>query len=320
MGNLLYDKQKDNAIEQWEQCVEKDADFAMAWRNLGWAHWLYTKNYPESAKCYRKAIELAPDQALFLEEIDQVYEAMGEDVQVRFDLLKSHHQTSLKRYHPLAAEVSTGTFVGEYDYVIDLLRTCYFPTREGVATFHDTYVDALILGGREKLAEGETKEAIDLYEEAFEYPVNHQVFLVDERTPRDAQIWWEIAQAYEAAGQRSKAMENYRKAAAVNDKGTDYRYWKGLCLEKTGKKGEAKALFEALVETGKAGIVTQYVNFYGAEGTTGSTVEGINSVAYYTMGLGYLGLGEKAKAKECFEKTVELKRDHLWANTMLKSL
>lgn len=320
LGNLLYDKQKDNAIAEWKRCVEMDPSNAMAWRNLGWANWLYTKNYAESAKYYRKAIDLMPDNALFLEEIDQVYEAGGEDVRTRFELLKSHHSTCVKRYYPLAAEVITGTFVGEYDYVLDLLRNCYFPTREGVANFHDVYVDALVLAGQKKLSEGDAKGAISLYQEAFKYPVNHQVFLVDERTPRDAQIWWNIGQAYESMHQKSKAMAAYKKAAAVADKGTDYGYWKGLAMMKTGNAAGAKALFESLVASGKAGIVTEFVNFYGAEGTTGSTVENINTKAYYTMGLGYLGLGDKEKAAECFRESVRLKIDNLWPNVMLKTL
>ena len=73
-------------------------------------------------------------------------------------------------------------------------------------------------------------------------------------------------------------MLNYKKAAAVNVKKTDYRYWQGLALEKKlGKKAEAEALFEALVEAGKAAVVEDYVNFYGAEGTTGKTVATINT-------------------------------------------
>ena len=79
-------------------------------------------------------------------------------------------------------------------------------------------------------------------------------------------------------------------------------------------------MFDGLVESGKSGVVTEFVNFYGAEGTTGSTVEGINTKAYYTMGLGYLGLGETSEAKKCFEESVRLKIDNLWPNVMLKDL
>ena len=38
------------------------------------------------------------------------------------------------------------------------------------------------------------------------------------------------------------------------------------------------------------------------------------------MSLGELGLGNKAKAKECFEKSLELKPDNLWSMVMLKQL
>lgn len=320
LGNLLYDKQKENAIGQWEKCVELDPDCAMAWRNLGWANWLYVKDYQKSVECYKKAIALAPDQALFLEEIDQVYEIMGADVQTRFELLKSHHDVCTKRYYPLAAEVITGTFVGEYDYVLDLLHNCYFPTREGVANFHDVYVDALILAGQKKLKEGDRTGALDLFKEAFTYPVNHQVFLVDERTPRDAQIYWNIGKVYEANGQKNKAIESFRKSASVDVQNTDYRYWKALSLEEIGRKDDAISLCKELIKSGNDAIVKEFVNFYGAEGSTGNTVEGINTKAYYTMGLGQLGLGDKTAAKHSFEQSVLLKVDNLWPNVMLKTL
>ncbi len=115
-------------------------------------------------------------------------------------------------------------------------------------------------------------------------------------------------------------MLNYKKAAAVNVKKTDYRYWQGLALEKLGKKAEAKALFEALTAAGKAGIVEDYVNFYGAEGTTGKTVATINTKAFYTQGLGLLGLGNRDEARKCFAQSVELKPDNLWASVMLREL
>ncbi len=320
MGNILYDKQPEKAMYEWDKCIEINPSFAMAWRNLGWANWKYTKNYAEAVKQYRKVIELDQTQPLFLEEIDQVYEAKGEEVQVRYDLLKSMHHICVKRYYPLAAEVITGTFIGDFDYVLDLLRNCYFPTREGIANFHDVYVNALLLAGQQKLAKGSYKEAIKLFDEAFKFPENHQVFYVDTRRPRDAQIYYMIADAYDKMGNASKAQLNYKKAVAVNVRKTDYGYWQALALKKIGKANEAEGLFKELVEIGDNGIVQGVVNFYGAEGTTGETVETINTKAYYTKGLGALGLGNNVEAKKCFEKSVELKPDNLWSVFMLKQL
>ena len=320
LGCLLYNKQQDAAAAQWKRCVELNPQMDLAWRNLGWYNWLYTKNYDEAAQCYAKAVAIAPDKALYLEEQEHVLEAKGESVEKRYEILKSHHKTAVKRYYPLAQEVVTGTFVGEYDYVLDLLENCYFPTREGVASFHEVYVDALLCAGYQKTAAGDCKGAIELYNKSFEYPMNHQVFLVDERSPRDAQAYYFIAQAYEKMGQKSKAVTYYKKAVEVDTKLSFCRYWKGLALEKLGRKAEAKAIYEALLSEGKAAIVEDIVSFYGAEGTSSLTVEGINTMAYRMMGLGYLGLGDKAEAQKCFQTSLDLKNDNLWSKFMLSTL
>ena len=320
LGCLLYNKQQDAAAQQWTKCVELNPQMDLAWRNLGWYNWLYTENYDEAAKCYAKAVSIAPDKALYLEEQEHVLEAKGESVEKRYEILKSHHTTAVKRYYPLAQEVVTGTFIGEYDYVLDLLENCYFPTREGVASFHEVYVDALLCAGYQKTAAGDCKGAIELYNKSFEYPMNHQVFLVDERSPRDAQAYYFIGEAYEKMGQKSKAKTYYKKATEVDTKLSFCRYWKGLALEKLGIKAEAKAIYEALLSEGKAAIVEDIVSFYGAEGTSSLTVEGINTMAYRMMGLGYLGLGDKAQAQKCFQTSLDLKNDNLWSKFLLSTL
>ena len=78
------------------------------------------------------------------------------------------------------------------------------------------------------------------------------------------------------------------------------------------------SLYEALVAEGKAAIVDDIVSFYGAEGTSSLTVEGINTMAYRLMGLGCLGLGDRAQAQECFKTSLELKNDNLWSKFMLE--
>lgn len=318
LGNLLYDKQKEEALAQWEKVVEMNPAMAMAWRNMGWYHWLESQDYAQSAVYYAKAVALDPANALFLEEQDQVLEAGKVAVQKRFDILKAHHTTAVKRYYPLAMEVVTGTFVGEYDYVLSLLKDCYFPTREGVANFHDVYVDALLMAGLQKVSEGKTEEAVALYQKGFEYPENHQVFLVDTRTPRDAQIYVFIAEAYKTAGKHAKANQYYKKAAGVGVKETNYRYWQAKALLALGDKTSAYTLLQAMVEEGKAAEVEDIVNFYGAEGTTGASVDGLNANAYYTQALGHLGLGNTQQAQSLFKKASALIPSNLWFNYFAK--
>ena len=103
---------------------------------------------------------------------------------------------------------------------------------------------------------------------------------------------------------------------------TDYRYFKALALNELGRKDEALAMFSDLVAAGEGAVVEDFVNFFGAEGNTGETVESINTRAYYTAGLGYLGMdimgkGTGEKAEECFAESVRLKPDNLWSNYFL---
>ncbi|MBQ7194470.1 MAG: DUF5107 domain-containing protein [Bacteroidales bacterium] len=320
LGNLWYDKQPLKAMDYWRSCLEKNPEWDLAWRNLGWANWLYTKDLSEALLCYRKAVELNPSKAIYLEELDQLSEEAKVPVSDRYAVLKSHHATAVKRYTPLANEVITGTFCGDYDYVLGLLRDCYFPTREGVANFHDSYVDALLMAGLSKETGNDFSAAIDLFAKAFEYPENQQVFLIDKRVPRDAQVYYYMGEAAEKAGQKTRAKEYYRKSAEVRVKKTEYRYWQALAMLKLGRVAEAGEIFVSLEEQGRRGIVKAVFNFYGAEGTTGQTVETVNTKAYYLMGLGLLGQGKSEAAAEAFRKALECRPNNLWADYFLKQL
>ncbi len=320
MGNLLYNIQPDNAMLEWEKCVEMNPQDDLAWRNLGWGNWLHTKDYAEAAKCYLKAVELNP-QPLYLEEGDQAAEAARVPVRERYELLKSHHDVAVKRYYPLAQEVVLGTFCGDYDYALDLLDKCYFPTREGVANFHDNFVDACVLAGMKKLREGDAEGAIALYNKAFTYPENHQVFLVDERATHDSQINYELGLAYEKLGDRDSARKYFELSANQDYKlkgSKNWRYYSAMAMKKLGRKAEAREILRKMVREGKDGIIKEYINFYGAEGTTGVTVDGKNAAAYYTRALGELGLGHKLRARRYLKKVVALDYDNLWANELLK--
>ena len=180
------------------------------------------KNTNAAEQAYLKAIALAP-QAIYFEGLDEILDNRGADVKYRFDILNKHHSIIVKRYYPAVAEIATATFLGKYDYALELLRNGYYPTGENVKNFHDLYADALVLAALEKSAKGDNPQAIKLLQEAFTYPDNHQVFLYDTRTPRDSQVYYYLGTVYEKTGDKTKAQENYRKAVENEVGKTDYR-------------------------------------------------------------------------------------------------
>ena len=86
-------------------------------------------------------------------------------------------------------------------------------------------------------------------------------------------------------------------------------------MKHLGEKKAAKEIFRSLVKGGKGRMVSDVVNFYGAEGTTGATVEGINAAATYTRALGENGLGHRMKTRRLMAKVLKLNPAHLGAKT-----
>ena len=306
LGNVYGNIDTSKAMSAWSRSVALSSNqtfehsnnrtFPYALRNLGYGHWKWTRDYAKALDFYRKAIAAKPDEAFFLEEFDHVAEEAKLPVAERYAVLKAHHATCSKRAGSLIAELVNGTFCGDYDYVLGLMETEYFPTFEGAANFHDAYMDALILkGGKENLMK------------CFDFPENHQVFVYDRRRPRDAQLYWYLGE--------------YEKSAAVETLRTEYCYWKALSLRKLGREAEAQTIGERLVRDNAKGAATcaDYVDFFDYEGNRyGTTKDAKNATAAYRRGLGRLLLGDEEGAKADFAAALELKPDFLWAREMMK--
>ena len=54
LGNLLYDRRRhEDAITQWEASVQRNPDFATAWRNLGIAYFNVRADEARGLECVR---------------------------------------------------------------------------------------------------------------------------------------------------------------------------------------------------------------------------------------------------------------------------
>lgn len=318
LGNLYFDKQPDKAMNWWQRSVAADPKFAMAYRNLGWGCKFHLKDWEKAIVNYEKAISLDSSQAIFFDELDEVYEAAGTDVRKRCDMLHKHHDVVCKRYAPLVREIRMLTATGDYATAIKHLTTYFFSRQEGVNDLHDIHVDACLLAGQHKLSENKLQEAYEYFQLANEYPENQWVNR-EEYYARNAQIWYLTAQALDALNKKSEARKLYRQAALLDTKLSDYGYYKVLAMQKTGMKADAETICRRMIEAGKVKVTDRVDNFFVSFGP-GRTEAEVNTEAYYSQGLGYLGLGNRDEARRCFEKAVEIKPDNLWAGVMLKDL
>jgi tetratricopeptide (TPR) repeat protein len=318
MGNLFFDKQPDKAMTYWQKAVEKNPNFAMAYRNLGWAYKFHEKDAAKAIANYEKAISLDASQAVFFTELDEVYESANINVQKRYELLSRRHATVQKRYDSFVREIRMTILACEYDKAIELLTSRFFSRQEGVNDLHDIYVDACLLAGKAQIEHGNTAKAYAYFLKADEYPDN-QCISRDERYDRNSQVYYYIGLAAEQLGKKFEAKKYYRLAADNHTLNVNiYDYERALAKQKLDKKVDVSSYFDALIQLGQSEITEEVDNFFVSFGP-GKTEAEVNSAAYYTLGLGYLGKGDAVKAKAYFAKAVSVKADNLWAIVRMKS-
>jgi len=180
---------------------------------------------------------------------------------------------------------------------------------------HDVYVDAYLLRGRTKAAQGLHTDALKDYEAAMLYPDNLEVG----RPNRDeglCRINFLLGAAHEALNQPEKARDYFDKAASVKLRASELSYYKGLALTKLGREDEAAKIFDEMIDSAKPGDTTEFFAKFGEK-----QAHNVNLArTHYRLALAYMGKGDNAKAKTELEKTLELNINHLWAGIYLAEL
>ena len=319
LGNLLYDRQPDAAVAAWEKSVETGADFPTVHRNLGYAYAKRDDDYPKAIAAYERAIACDDSDPRVFYELEKLYEVNGTDPETRLAVLSRNQETTGKRSDLVARQVRLFVQTGQHDTAIDMLAGRRFDTWEGGTGIHDTWVEAHTLRGKQALAAGNAQAALADFQAALEYPAN---LGVDRplHDPPAARTHLLVAAAHEALGNEPQAREALEQAAATDVGGSEYRYDKGVALAQLDKPGEAKKLFDALETSGrnqleKGGEVDFFMKFGEKQAHSQKMAR-----AHYLLGLGALGNGDAARAREHFTKALEENPNHLWARIRLEEL
>ena len=318
LGNLWYQKQPLKAMACWEKTVELRPQYAMALRNLGWGCHYCTGELRKAADWYRKAIDAdTQGNAIFLTECDEILEQLNAPVRERYELFNGREALYEKRYDSETRAIKLRILEGEYEEALQKLLTRFYSRREHIEDLHDIYVDACMLSGFREWKNGNDEKALEYMLMTNEYPSNHGYAHL-EYYARDAQVYYNIALAYEKVGNAAKAKEYYEKAAAVEVKTVDcvYNYEKALAIRKLDPKADVKPLFKEMLRYGEDSV-TDYVERFFESFDYGPRPEDVNTKAYYTQGLAWKALGKEGKARKCFEQALSEHSDNLWANWYL---
>jgi tetratricopeptide (TPR) repeat protein len=315
LANLFYDNQPEKAIEAWERARQLDGAFPTVHRNLAFAYSHVENDVPKAIAAMEKAIACDNSDPRLFYELDVLYEAGGVSPEKRLALLEENRPTVAQRDDALSRLIALYVRAGQYDNAIDLLATRHFHTWEGGGQIHDLYVDACLLRGRTKAAQGRHAEAVKDYEAALLYPENLEVG----RPNKDeglCQTYFLLGAAYEALNQPEKARDFFDKAASVKLRASELSYYKGLALSKLGREDEADNIFDDMISSAKPGDSVEFFAKFGEEQAHNVKL----ARTHYLLALAYMGKGENDKAREELKKTLDLDINHLWAGVYLSEL
>ncbi|MEN8228895.1 MAG: DUF5107 domain-containing protein [Bacteroidota bacterium] len=319
LGNLLYDRQPELAIDWWEKAAKLEPELAMAHRNLGWGYQQTYADTDRAIRAYQEAIKHDPSQSRYYSELDRLLEKAGEPIETRLNLLTANHEHVSKLQGALMREILVLVLAGDYDRAIELMDGRMFYRQEDVNILHDIHVDAHVLKGKQLLEAGDPEAALKEFLIADTYPENQMI----ERPAnynRNPRIFYYSGVAQEAAGDKRAAGDLFEKASAGKGIEGEFLYYQAMACTQTGKKKEADTIFEQMIALGQEQLMESgEVDFFSKFGGE-LTEDQRKARSYHIIGMGYMGLGDTKKAKAFFTKSVESDVSQLWSRRYLKEL
>jgi tetratricopeptide (TPR) repeat protein len=335
LGNLLYDWQPEEAVKLWEASATLDPSFAIVHRNLA-AAYLHQKSGGDLNKAIaelEKAVACDRKYALHFAELDELYEQARTPIERRLPLFEKNQNIVAQRDDALNRELALMVAMGKYDEAIQILTGRWFAVAEGAnINVVDQWMNAHLLRSQRNIEAKRYKEALADLQAAIEIPSNIPTESMSIGN-RNAEVSYWTGIAFDGVGNREKAMQSWKNGAASVESGPSRRpglglsllaggaqsYYQALCLQKLGQDGKAKEIFESLIKSGQQTSQDSQAGAISAPGT-GRRQQSPRirvATAHYLAGLGYLGLGDKERAKDELTKALETSPDLLGARTAL---
>jgi tetratricopeptide (TPR) repeat protein len=179
------------------------------------------------------------------------------------------------------------------------------------------------LQGEKEFRVGRYQEALRDYEASLEYPENLEVG-PPYREVRLPQVDYLMGLVYDKLGNTAKSRELFQQAMTTHGRGRrrerpEMLYYEGMAALKLGRNTDAARCFDDLIASGEKALAGgSKVDYFAKFGEKRSNRFRLAD-AHYLVGLGNLGKGEAAKARNEFQAALKLNVNHLGATTQLTS-
>jgi tetratricopeptide (TPR) repeat protein len=256
LGNLLYDRRRhEDAIHLWESATQLDSEFAITWRNLGFAYYNVRSDEKKAHDAFARARALAPNDARIMYEQDQLLKRTGQPPAKRLVALEQSPALVASRDDLSVELASLYNQVGRPEESLKVLLSRRFqPWEGGEGLVLSQYVRANLLLGQRALLEKDVPTALRCFEAAWNLPesIGEAKHLLMNLSMID---YW-LGVAYAANHDKGRAISHWERAAKHRGDFqqmqvhsiSDITYWSAQALVSLGRNEEATQIFQDLYD------------------------------------------------------------------------
>lgn len=333
LGNLYYDKrQYEIAMDLWQSSIALDDSFPTSNRNLALAYVNKKNDLDQGLKYLEKAFENNKSDARVFFELDQLYKKMGYTYDKRLPILKQNIELVKQRDDLYVEYVALLNNVGDYEKAKKAIEDRIFhPWEGGEGKVISQYKKCRIELAKLNILDGQYKEAIELLNECKVYPYNLGEGKLSNAAENDIDYF--LGLAYEGLNDEvamkkyfylaSFGIEEPTDAMFYNDQPADMMFYQGLALAKLKEVKASMSNFNKIFDFGEKHIRDHVKIDYFAVSLPDFLVfdddlDVKNRIhCLYLMGLGVLGKGNKALAREYLQEAYDLNIYHQGVYTHL---
>lgn len=326
LGNLWYDKrQYGDAIAAWEKSRDLSPDFPTVHRNLSLAYYNKRGEAEKAQNEMAAAFALDTGDARVLMELDQLHKKMGTLPQSRMEMLADHLKTVRKRDDLFIEYIALHNMAGKNSEAFAMIEGRRFhPWEGGEGKVSAQYIIALVELAKKAIREGCFAEAIGMLERATVYPENLGEGKLTNAKENNIHYW--MGTAYRGLNDEENARRCYGKAVLgddepagmtyYNDQPPEMIFYQGLALKALGRGEEASRCFGKLISYGKTHMNDHVrIDFFAVSLPDllifDEDLDEKNRIhCQFMIGLGLMGQGDLAKAREILDEISVLNPNH----------
>lgn len=326
LGCFWYSKRRyDDAVSCWRSVLEQEPEFAAVHRLLGIYAWNKQQDAQLALEHLQKAVDLEPENARFLFELDYLKKLTGVSVAARLARLENNQSVALKRDDLTAELLSLWHAHGNYASAAQILSERVFhPWEGGEGKVTGQFLLNHLHRALADVEKGSLATAMPILQQALHYSPN----LGEGRLPgqTDNDIWYLLGYCASKLGDNPQAARCFQRATQggssldagryYNDQPVDYLFWQGMALHALGEEAQARRHFQSFLSWVDSQAATPPEADFFAVSLPDLVVLDTPAEAkhrqhcLFISALGHLGLGDVARCESSLNVLLEMNPSH----------